>query len=660
MDWDICGPSYGQESNYYMGDGLECRSYIDYWPDVIEENALNEKYCTEVLTKLIQRADNEIEELEGDLFILETQLEWAEKNKYEEWFDICCKGLEENIRRLELSICSLKDESVQNGNANGVQSKTSKEPVKRIHEIIKALLSNDLQDKHEQPADIISKDLRLDEQPADIISKDLRLDTLSVSNSQSDSPTTKVEVIELKFSPDCENTELRFSLKLNVDLPVPLNVQDSGDTATIDTCSLSSSPMLQEEMEKNVIGSPKVESHKHGTPVTDMVLSLVPSFEMQGEGKKNIIKSEIYKVQESSTISDKAVSVRPRQFLNSQPRIARKPKSKIQSDLSGIPKSGAARTENKISFTSSLKSKRTKKQMQNQVEGQDTLLSLSLKLNPDLPVTLNDQDSGVTATIDTCGVDSSRMLQEQMDKIQSVKVEDRAPGTLVTDKAISSIPSLKLQGQARIKSEIFNVQEPSTIAEKAVSICLSPSLNSPRKIENTQKSKIQSDSLGIKKYGAALTKNKISSTSSAKSKGTKKRMQNQVEGQKANRKRANETVPDGLCLNSFLKTREKKKSCTIQKDAVEVKNPCVASTQLLKLPLFTAESTTCTTKDNISNSRYTDHSHNVMKGSLLTITDLKNLTRPKLTDLAKSLGVTGCGEIGKADLIELLAEILIG
>lgn len=114
MDWDLWGPSCSQ--------------------DVIEEDALNEKSCVQVLRVLISKADTEIEELEKDLVILQSELAWAENR---EWSEICSTSLREKINCLDISIQSLKNENERDINVHLLMRR---EPAERIHEIIKVLL----------------------------------------------------------------------------------------------------------------------------------------------------------------------------------------------------------------------------------------------------------------------------------------------------------------------------------------------------------------------------------------------------------------------------------------------------------------------------------------------------------------------------------------
>ncbi|XP_010279564.1 PREDICTED: uncharacterized protein LOC104613441 [Nelumbo nucifera] len=163
MDLDNKSPPEKQdelEYMYYVGHEWEYDFNIGYGADLLEEDALNVKCCLEVLRRLISKADAEIEELEEDLVILQTQLEWNEQNKHEDCSEICCNALREKIHFLELSIQCLKGE-VMRKDDNSIPSQ-DREPAKRILEIINPLLKNHIHKKDEQPEDVAVNDSRSD------------------------------------------------------------------------------------------------------------------------------------------------------------------------------------------------------------------------------------------------------------------------------------------------------------------------------------------------------------------------------------------------------------------------------------------------------------------------------------------------------------------
>lgn len=102
---------------------------MDLLPDIIEEDALNEKCCVQVLEILITKADTEIAELEDDIVMLQSQLDRTD----EKWLDKCVAALNEKIDHLSSSITALKNENVQ---ASGVHLQTNRKPSEKIHEIL--------------------------------------------------------------------------------------------------------------------------------------------------------------------------------------------------------------------------------------------------------------------------------------------------------------------------------------------------------------------------------------------------------------------------------------------------------------------------------------------------------------------------------------------
>jgi len=104
--------------------------------DVIEEEALNEKYRVRVLRILIKKANTEILELEQDLLSLQTELAWVEN---EDWPDVCCNALREKIDFLDISIKYLRN---KDKNDIEVRLLMYTQPVETLDEILKALFRN--------------------------------------------------------------------------------------------------------------------------------------------------------------------------------------------------------------------------------------------------------------------------------------------------------------------------------------------------------------------------------------------------------------------------------------------------------------------------------------------------------------------------------------
>ncbi|KAL9398323.1 hypothetical protein Peur_007284 [Populus x canadensis] len=145
MDWDLWGPPndiVAEESGF---DNPQ----RDFYFDVIDEEALNEKYRVWVLRILIKKADTEILELEQDLLSSQTELAWVEN---EDWPDVCCNALREKIDFLDISIKYLRN---KDKNDIEVRLLMYTQPVETLDEILKALFRNYIRKRDKQLKDAI-------------------------------------------------------------------------------------------------------------------------------------------------------------------------------------------------------------------------------------------------------------------------------------------------------------------------------------------------------------------------------------------------------------------------------------------------------------------------------------------------------------------------
>ncbi|GLT26608.1 hypothetical protein SLA2020_016630 [Shorea laevis] len=118
--------------------------HFGYGFDVIEEDALNEKFCLQVLRILISKADAEIDELENCLVSLQCELGWAE---YDDWSEICCNALSKRIDCLEFSIKSLRN---KDENDVEVHLLMHTQPAEKLGDILKVLLKSYCHNKDKQ------------------------------------------------------------------------------------------------------------------------------------------------------------------------------------------------------------------------------------------------------------------------------------------------------------------------------------------------------------------------------------------------------------------------------------------------------------------------------------------------------------------------------
>ncbi|XP_070055586.1 uncharacterized protein [Nicotiana tomentosiformis] len=150
MDLLIWSPPYLQDENSYPTNSLAFNFYFNQKLDIIEENALNEKCCLQVLEMLIAKADAEIAELKDDIVMLQSQLACTD----EKWSDMCFAALNKKIDHLDSLITTLKNKNVQ---ASGVHLLTNRKPPERIHEILETLLRNFFSPRDKQDVHTISK-----------------------------------------------------------------------------------------------------------------------------------------------------------------------------------------------------------------------------------------------------------------------------------------------------------------------------------------------------------------------------------------------------------------------------------------------------------------------------------------------------------------------
>ncbi|XP_071911575.1 uncharacterized protein [Coffea arabica] len=92
--------------------------------DVMEEDAINERCCIEVLKRLIPKADAEIKELEEEIIFLQAQVALED----DAWAKKCFDTLTERIKALDISIQRLKNEKVQQQQGQASSSQTHGDP----------------------------------------------------------------------------------------------------------------------------------------------------------------------------------------------------------------------------------------------------------------------------------------------------------------------------------------------------------------------------------------------------------------------------------------------------------------------------------------------------------------------------------------------------
>ncbi|XP_028766666.1 uncharacterized protein LOC114724478 [Neltuma alba] len=157
MAWDLWSSTHDEavrNSNDSEHLGRQYDFYFDCEHDIMEERALNEKSCIQVLKNLITKEDAEIEELEKDLSSLQNELIWAE---HKNWPEICCNALTEKINWLDVSLRSLKND---HPDSDRIQLLLRNEPAGTLDEILMGTLGDYCQDNCGQVM-IATNDLKL-------------------------------------------------------------------------------------------------------------------------------------------------------------------------------------------------------------------------------------------------------------------------------------------------------------------------------------------------------------------------------------------------------------------------------------------------------------------------------------------------------------------
>ncbi|XP_019162579.1 PREDICTED: uncharacterized protein LOC109159042 isoform X2 [Ipomoea nil] len=145
MNFSIWDCPYSQDETFYVANSWPNDLYLNPQFDVIEEDALNEKSCIQVLKALIAKADTEILEVEEEKVLLQSELALAD----EKWHAMCFTTLIQKITCLDKLIQDLK-----NANVNGVlhlgNEQMHPKPAERVHEVLSALLQDHFSQSDEQ------------------------------------------------------------------------------------------------------------------------------------------------------------------------------------------------------------------------------------------------------------------------------------------------------------------------------------------------------------------------------------------------------------------------------------------------------------------------------------------------------------------------------
>ncbi|GAV89469.1 Rho_N domain-containing protein [Cephalotus follicularis] len=322
MDIDIWDSSYSEaptESSYYMQSVWQCDFYCGHGFDIIDENALNEKYCKQVLTILMTKADTEIDELEKDLVWLQSEIAWVE---CEEWSEICCNALQTKIDHLDVLIMNLRN---KDKNDIEVHLLMHDEPVERIHEIVEALVRNYLLGKVQQPADAIVLDSssKAPGLAAEALGKNIKLSDIvdSIVKEEIKGSTTKNGGISLELQKKKTNKPVTVEI-------ANTKVEDSSfRSLTTETCHSDEKEALSNfDLKCTVAG----EAKEYGFSSSDKEMIQISSLKYEDMKRYNL---DMVKIQPADIILNNSHTdaLRP-EIGHSKKKKSRKSDSKTSSE----------------------------------------------------------------------------------------------------------------------------------------------------------------------------------------------------------------------------------------------------------------------------------------------------------------------------------------
>ncbi|KAJ4824650.1 hypothetical protein Tsubulata_020487 [Turnera subulata] len=150
-EWDLWGPPYelvAGDNNPCQQQETQCDFSFGYGYDAIEEDALNEKCCIQVLKILITKADTDIDMLERELVSLQSELAWIED---EEWSAMCSRALTAKINSLDAALNRLRSKDMDDAEFHSL---IDMQPNETLHDILKSLLTNCTTKDDEQLKDV--------------------------------------------------------------------------------------------------------------------------------------------------------------------------------------------------------------------------------------------------------------------------------------------------------------------------------------------------------------------------------------------------------------------------------------------------------------------------------------------------------------------------
>ncbi|KAF5201410.1 Sap-like protein bp-73 [Thalictrum thalictroides] len=631
--------------------------------DVIEEDALNQKCCIEVLQKLVSKADTDIEELEGELLVLQTQLQWAEHNKNADPFDVCSTALGEKINSYKRLTSSLKNKDLDEHDI-AIQSEIDSESGKKLHEIIKSLLDNfhELDAQDGQHSNISVTEGESDALKVCVHQSSQKPDLDMIDSSHMKTEEGNESIVTLKNNDHMSDSSAEPEMMIHDQQEKKKFLQDDfvPTTNTENVFITESSPKVESCGTKDIIHLDMNKVKEVGVVDSTSSIKVKSSSKLKKKKARDIIHSKQDDVEEPKTSAiDKVVTLKP-----SMKFYKKRVKDSRQSDKLHVQKGelpDGSKSDNQKSYLmlpglsqSELTEPRTS--VTDKVIGSKLPFKLTKKA---IDIVQPKKNRGQELHVKTADVPDSN----DNDSLKSCLMLQGLSRSSVTGKVIDLNLPLKLQKKAKeiVQPKNNRSREP-LIADTGRTITLYSSFDAEPKASEMGMDMINLDPEVIHVTGvASAPENCIKSN-----KGKRKR-HNQVEvckfGFSSEKKRMKRVASNGVKepsavhkYNHFSVDSIFKMS-TDELDTAQLKD----STAFDEPPKLLSSTTNKTTKPksskssksfNIGDSRIDD-----MTGALSGPHEMRSWTVTELKSLAKSRGMTGYSKFKKEKLLEILTQV---
>ncbi|KAF9596010.1 hypothetical protein IFM89_006937, partial [Coptis chinensis] len=601
-----------------------CDFGFNYMIDEMEEDALNRKYCTDVLRRLIAKADTDIEELEAEVLVLETELAGAENNNYTDFIDLCCEVLGEKNKTLELSISSLKNENNPNdGNDNVVHLVKDTEPVQTIPEIIKALISKVCKDENEQHADII-----VEEEGSDATRHSIRQSNQKKNlNMTGSSPMETEEVRENNVTHKDISPRLHSLLEPEKMITCQPDGQHAGAIVEEDRSDVMRHSISQPDHEQklNRTGSSPMEREEvRKSNVTRKEIG--PRLHSSSSEPKKMITNQPEKVK---SVRACVAETRNTEILKSPSLLQRQTEKNVTKCGIEVQETKNFSTDKAANGKSSLKSRRQKAEEKIQ-SGKNKIQVVADTCASDLLKSSAGQQERSIAQPKRAEVKETRTLKYKRQRVKS------------TINSKNATNSKKHKGNDATQKEVAEILE-DTLQAGAIVVynpgVTSTAENGKKSSKGNRKRPNQVDGLGF-----TSTNNRNNSKFTAKKYERKRKAVSSSNGTKE--RSAGPTFVH-YSLDSVFKSWD---------DEMNIMPLAKTYEEPPKLLCYTAGRTTMYDPET-SKSFDGGHSHDVMSGALVGPLELGRWSIIHLRSLAKERGMRGYSKLNKYQLVQLLTKV---